>query len=252
MKHLSLLLTFLLAGGNAHARVFSFDNEHLFTYFRGAAGLSEVAKTAFADSSGVGTSFSDEVKYNFSGELGFAVSYDFVTLKLGVEGIVPKDIAAASGSNSSSEELLTVDSELLAVTPVVSLEFEVYRTQESRIMIGAGVGRASLTVKNVYKLTDQGSTDLGVTDYTEEMTGTALGGSIYTQIESHFTDNVTATIEAGYRYYQVEELEHEAAVTTINGAVAAGATATNNDGAKRAIDLSGLFVGVGLRFYIQI
>ena len=251
MKYL-VLGFFLLVSSHTHGRVFSFESENLATYLRGTAGLSAVDNTAFAASSGSGTSFTDQVKYNFSGELGFIFTHSGVSLRLGVEGLIPKEVEAASGTNSGGTELLTVTSENLGVIPIANLEVAFYELGSTRLSAGGGVGYVTLSSKNTYTITTDGQSALGVTDYVEEVSGSTIGGQIFGMLESHFTDNVTVTAEVGYRYYKVSELTHDTDVTTINGTFAKGATAVNNDGTKREIDLSGLFVGLGFRIYIDI
>lgn len=233
------------------ARVFSFDDQYLSTYLRGTGGLSSVGQTGFGNASGTETSFSEEVNYDYSGGIGLTLSYQKVTLRLGVEAILPQEVFA-TGANTAGTELLSVTSENLAVVPNVALEFQIHRLEQTRFMFGLGAGLASLTLKNTYDLTAEGESELGVSDYSEVMEGSALGGQAYFIMETLFTDNVTFTSQIGYRYYKIESLEHTQASTTINGTVVEGSPALNSDGGQREVELKGFYIGLGLRFYISL
>ena len=235
------------------ARVFDFSQEYLSTYIRGTGGLSNLNKDAYGAASGATTTFEDKVEFNFSGEVGVALSVSQVTLRLGVEGLVPKELDGIEGKDGSGVNLLTLRSETLGIVPTVSVEIAVYQDASARFLVGIGIGKASVTVTNTYTLTAAGTAALGgVTDYTEVAKGSAIGGNAFAGIESLFTDNVTFTAEVGYRYYQLNELKHDQSAATIVGNVVAGDRAVNSDGSDRTLNLKGLYAGIGLRFYIGL
>lgn len=236
----------------AQARVFDFSEEHLSTYLRGTGGLSNLNKDAFGEASGASTTFEDKVDFNFSGEVGLAISYAQFTLRLGLEGLVPKELEGIEGVDGAGTVLMTLKSENLVFIPTVALEYIVFQESSARFLVGVSVGQARATMKNTYTMTADGTADLGVASYTEEAYGTALGGSIFGGIESLFTDNVTFTAEVGYRLYQIDELKHEQDAVTVNGSVTVGDPVLNSDGTARTLNLKGLYAGIGLRFYIGL
>ena len=116
MRGAVLVLVFFLSI-TASARKFSFENEGFSTYLRGTGGLSNVAKDVYGKASGANTLFEDKVEFNFSGEVGVALSIASMVIRIGVEGIVPKKQSGIEGTLSSGTKLFDLDSEVLAVTP---------------------------------------------------------------------------------------------------------------------------------------
>lgn len=248
-----IFILVLVMGSRTSARVFNFDSERFSTYLRGTGGFSNLEKGAFEDSSGASTVFNDKVEFNFSGEIGFALSVSSLTIRLGLEGLLPQELSEADGSDSSGTELMSLNSEALAMIPKGVVEVVLFSDGVSRLIGGFGVGKGNITLTNVYTLTAAGQAAYsGVSDFTEVVKGSALGGEVFMGIESLLVDNVTFTAEVGYRVYKFKDLKHDSAVTTFQGDVAEGAAAVNDDGTVRELDMRGLFVGVGLRFYINL
>lgn len=234
----------------AQARVFSFQDANLAPYLRTTGALSHLGKAAFSSSSGTDTVLSGESAYAYSGELGFLFGLgDSVKVRLGAEMIEHKPVDA-KGLNPSGAERFKLASSVTVFNPNVSLEF-IYKTSANvRFYFLLGGGYADVTVDNIYTMSNN---DLGVGNFSEKLSGTTYSGHAGIGAETLFVDNVTFSIDLGYRYLPVRSLSYKAAVNNIvsPSGVAQGAEALNHDGNPRTFDLSGISAAVALRFYLH-
>lgn len=76
---------------------------------------------------------------------------------------------------------------------------------------------------------------------TLDLSGSAFGGEVALEAEKSFGGQVAGTLMLGYRFAKITDV-----TTTIGGVEA---RLLNDDGSNAALDLGGLNVGVGLRFY---
>ncbi|MCB0362071.1 MAG: hypothetical protein KDD35_05100 [Bdellovibrionales bacterium] len=239
---------------SAKARVFDFKNEYLASYLRGTAATSRAGRDAFGYSGGIDTLYEDEVAYNFSGEIGFLLRFrNIVTLRVGMEILQTKPLAEIPGNNASQVQRFSLNSNLLVLHPIGTLELDMLPSNESRLFIFAGAGLADATLENEYVMTATGTSELGgITDFTEKAVATQLsyhGGVGYERL---LADTVTFSFELGYRYLPLPKFKLDKNVTTIaQGSASKNDVLLNGDGSRRSIDMSGPYASIGFRFYID-
>lgn len=257
-RSLAVLLTILGLAAPAHARIFNFKNEKFATYFRGTAGMSNLKKAAFErsggqDAGGAELSFSDQTNYNYTGEFGIVFTVSRANVRLGLELLRPNAATGVEARNAGGTALYTVDSTVIGYGGVANMEFNLIQTDSSRLFFTGGGGYFSTTLKNEYRFTAAGQSAYpGQADYVEEGTAFNLMGQASFGYEFLFADSVTAVFDAGYRFLLVNNLKHSRDANTLTGTVAPGQTMQNRGGGDRSIDLSGIWVGLGLRFYIGL
>ncbi len=251
------LSLFLFSGSVAHARVFNFKDSWAAAYFRGTGGVSKSSDNAYEHTSGSSTAFEDEVDYNFSGEIGFAFLLgDALSLRFGAEGLQTKSIIATGTNAAGTIDYMDVDSKSVAFNPNFTAEVDVFNSGTSRAFVFAGAGYAEVKVTNDYSMTAAGTGIYAGSPNTfkETWAASAINYNAGAGYEMFILDNVTFTIDAGWRVLNVTDFEYAAATTVIRGAtsqaVAAGATVVDNFGNKPELDLGGAFVGVMFKFYI--
>jgi hypothetical protein len=247
------LLLILVCVFSAEARVFNYKEASKAAYLRGTGALSRVGQSAFENSSGTDTELKGESTYAYSGELGFVFGVGSMTnIRLGAEMIQHRPVDG-KGLNPAGEERFALDSSVVVFNPNVTLEF-IYKTQDNlRFFVFTGLGFADVTVDNRYTMTATGSTELGVADFSEKLTGSTYSGHAGIGLEARFVDNVTFSCDFGYRYLPVRTLKYKGDVNNIvaPGGAAKGDEALNHDGHKRSLDLSGISAGITFRFYLQ-
>ena len=248
-----LLSSILTLAEPAEARVFNFKNEIIAGYFRGSMAMSRLARTPYENVSGATTEFTgDEHTYNYSGEIGFLLNIgEVMTFRVGAELIQSKE-SEVIGNNASATKLFDLVSDVFVFNTTGTIEYHFYTTDTTRWSVFGGIGLGSVSLDLEYSFTADGLSELGVaSDYTEEIGSYIIGAHAGTQFEFLFADTVTMALEAGFRHLPVPKLEYEEDATTINGAVSKGASALNSDGSNRTLDLSGYYVGLGFRFYLD-
>lgn len=257
MRGLAPLFLFLLfIGESSSARVFSFKSERIASYFRANGGISRLGTSAFSYSSGEDTTFDGgRAAYNFGGEIGFLFTpHESFSLSFGLE-LLQGQTAEVVGSNAAEAKLFDLTSKVFVMNPTMSLEIYFYQTAYSRAAFVLGGGWASVSMDNAYTFTAQGLSDLQVTeDYTEKTEGTQISALVAMAFETHFTDNVTAYFDVGYRHLPFSNLSHKAAIPDPIGsgsAIKKGDSVRDHNGAKRVLDLSGAYVGIAFRFFFD-
>jgi len=257
LRFFSLLLFCIGCGGSfaAHARLFNYAESTVAPYLRGVGGFSGVRQSPYGNSSGGGTDVDRDYKYQYSGELGvqFGLGED-LHLRLGAEIGQHGPVTDAIGVNTTSgAKRFSLDSSVFMFNPNVSLSYIFSRVDSWRFFVYGGVGLASVTVENRYKMTAAGTAQLGgVTDFNEKMEGSAVSFHMGTGFEMLFVDNVTVGLDLGYRYLKVNTLKYTGDMTTIlspTTGVSKGEQAKDHDGNNRFVDLSGATVGLTFRFY---
>jgi hypothetical protein len=252
MKLFGLLLIALWSA-TAGARVFSFKDSNFGVMLRGTGGMSNLGDDAFGKSSGQDTTTDDQSKYQYGGEIAAVMGVgEKANFRLGAE-IVRHHPVKGHGKNSSDAELFELESKTFVFNPNVAVEIIFDQGESTRWYGQLGVGYAMVDVENRYAMTAQGAGELGVGDFGEKLSGTGLAYIIGVGLETSALNNATLSLEAGYRYLKISELKHTGDVNNIvsPSGVAKGAAATNHDGSKRELDLSGAFVGAALRFYLH-
>lgn len=239
----------------AEARVFSFKNEGIASFLHGTYGPSMLAQQPYASSSGVDTSFDKKFSYNASGEMGLLwVFSEQIALRLGIEAIQGyPTVKETVGSNPSGQQRMSVNSSVFAIHPNAALEYYISTKNSYRIFGYAGAGYALVTMQNNYTMTAQGTSDLGgITDYGEQSKATAISMIAGSGIEVHFSDTTTFLFDLNYRYLPVRNLTYKNSATGTQGSFVNGQPVLNDNGSNRSIDLSGVSVGIGFRFYIKV
>lgn len=237
----------------SEARVFNFKSEYLASYLRATGGMSRAGDQAFGDSSGVDTTFEDEVAYNFSGEIGFLLMFkDRVTFRVGVELLETKPLVEVPGSDASGTALFALNSQAIVLQPVGTFEFNIMPKPDSRLFFYLGGGLAELTLENSYVMTADGETSLAQTDFTEKLKSRAWSGHGGIGYEMLMADTVTVSFDLGYRYLPFSELKFkEDSSTLTQGAAVSNDVALTNSGDKRILDMSGPYFALTFRFYID-
>ncbi len=245
---LGILLTTVSA---AQARVFNIANESFAAYLRGSYG-SKFENTLNSKSSGTGVTLDADHEYNFSGEFGFIYAMPWMNVRFGLEVIKPSDIKDAIGKSAAGAELYSMTSEISVMIPKFALEFNLHKWPSSRLYLSGGAGYANLAARNSYVFTSAGNTAFpGLADFYEDMRSSAMAYEGTLGYEHLLTDTTTYALEAGYRCLVFDEIYQNRDVTTFQGAVVKGDKAKNMDGENRSLDMTNIFVGLTLRFWIK-
>lgn len=240
-----------VCGSVAHARIFNFKDTWVSAYVRGTGGLSNVGNDLFADTSGSSTRFKDEVDYNFSGELGFAFQLgDRLVFRAGVEGLQTK-LVDAIGRNTSQVKIMDVESKATTFNPNGTIEIGFRNTGTSRFFAFAGAGYSTVKVTNDYSnVSAYGS----AATFKETWAANVISYQGGVGWEAFIFDNVTFSVDAGWRQLDVTSLNYDSSATVIRGgattSVTKGSKVTNNSGNVVNFDFGGYFVGVMFKFYI--
>lgn len=241
------------------ARVFSYKDSWFTTYLRGSAGLSHLGDNAYDDTTGNNTKFDEEVTYNFSGELGLALQFsEEMVLRFGVEGLQAKNRDAKGVVASNPSNYIEVESSVLSFSPIVTAEYNYITLVNTRFYVLAGAGYSTIKVSNENTLSSGAATAYSYVDanpYKEAWVGKptfSYHGGL--GMEYFVFDNVTMSLDLGWRILHVEEFEYQDTITVIRGSsstsVTKGATVRDNRGQTVDLDMGGLFVGLMFKFYI--
>lgn len=245
MKFAWLVFSLMMLITRAEARVFNINTEKFAGYFLVTGGPSAISQNAFLNEDTTSNTYSDEVSYNYSGEFGFLYSTPVVSMRFGFEVFKPSALKNVLANNGTTD-IYSLNSDIIAYSPKLGIEFNVHRTNTYRSFIQAFVGSASVSYKNVYTILSYG----GQSDHTVDAKGTATlyGGSL--GVESHMTDTTTYIFEFGYRQMVADSLNYSRDVTTFQGAKTAGSPVLDASGTARSLDFTGGFLSFGFRFYL--
>lgn len=244
-----VLLLILFFGGEANARKFDMKNEVFATYFGGGFGPSNVSDHAFGMAAGTGVQTDQIVRSNFSGEFGVLFALSKLNVRLAGEYLVGRALTGVKG-NAGSTEYYDLDSKITAFVPMALVETEIWSASETRIVLGGGLGMASVSLDQEYEMTATGATNLGVASYIEKASASVSTWRAYLGGETLFVDTTTVAIELGYRDLKVGSLQSTKATSSLTGAQSAGTTLINMDGSSRSFDLGGAYANIYFRFYL--
>lgn len=251
---LGFFTLFLFSSHVVQARVFDFKSATVAPYIRGTGGTTPLGQDAFIHGSGVGTTLTSKSNYNYSGEVGLNMKIaDIANLRLGAELISAIPVSNARGTNAAGAERFSLNSNLTVFNPNATIEVFLLKGASARLYSFAGIGYGVANLTNSYTMTSTGTDELGgLSSYDEKAVGSSLTYTVGMGFETVFSDNVTLSLDAGYRYLQLQNMTHTGPVTTIaQGSVAKGDVLKNPDGTARRLDLGGAFVGLTFRFYIN-
>lgn len=242
----------LALGGAAHARVFNWKEATLAAFVRANGGATSLGKHAFADSLGDGEAVDASSRLNYGGEIGVLLAPGpFFHVRVGAELLQYRPISEAAGVDPGGTEMYRLDSSVSVFNPNVTLEFAGMPKGTLRYYGYVGAGYADVTVENKFRMTIAGASAHGVGDFNELLSGQTLSATAGGGVEILFNDNVTCALDLGWRYLRVSSLKYKGDAATIRGNVTKGEAALNPSGEPRTLDLSGLTVGVGFRFYLN-
>lgn len=246
-----LFAALLLFTSSGWARVFNFSGEKFAPYIKGSYQPTTVGDQAFATSSGTGNTFSSKNTYNTSFEFGFAYGFKGMRLRFGFEALKPPTLSGVTGADAGGTSMYALNSDILGYAPKIGFELNLKEWPTSRLYVSGDYGAMSVTVKNTYAFTADGTAAYpGMVDFTEELKGSgqAIDGAV--GFEFLAFDTTTFSIEVGYRTMTIANLKHNLPVTSFQGAVVKGDAALNDDGTARALALSNLYASLGFRFWI--
>ncbi len=239
----------LLFAASAEARKYDMKNEVFATYFGGGFGPSNVFDHAFTMAAGSGVQTDQLVRSNFSGEFGIILAISKLNIRLAGEYLVGRALSGVKG-NVGATEYYDLDSKITAFVPMALIETEIWSKTETRIVIGGGMGVASVSLDQDYQMTATGATNLGVASYIEKGSASAPTWRAYVGGETLFVDTTTISLELGYRELKVGSLQSTKDTTSLTGAQSAGTTLINMDGSPRSFDLGGAYANIYFRFYL--
>jgi len=252
MIRFAAALSFLFVTTAAEARVFNFKEGNLGVMLRGKGGTSSIGKDTFGNSSGADTVIEDEIKYSYGGELGVIIGMgSSMNLRIGAEMVRHHPITDGNGKNPAGQDRFTYDAYTFLFNPNVAVEIFMEEGDSTRVFAQVGVGYAMVDVENRYRMTAQGTSDLGVNDFSEKMSGTTMSYLIGAGFETVMLDNVTFSMDAGYQYIRLKDLKYTGDVNNFVGGGTKGESALTHNGTKRELNLSTPFVGASLRFYLN-
>lgn len=245
-----ILLLFLFVVP-AEARVFNLQNETFAPYLRGTAGLSSAGKSPYAHSSGMTTEFNDEIEYNYTGEVGVLLTSKHVGFTLGVEFLTSKKVSPV-GSSSGGVEWMGLDSQIKGTFVKAGLLFQRPSASPNyRSYVGFNAGFGKLKMQNDYALTADGTTQYSLTNVEEKATAETFLAEVTLGFEFSFADVSTMVIEGGYRYLKADDWKYDGSGTNFMGTYNDGDPVLNHDGTARQVNMSGWFLGLGLRIYVD-
>jgi len=246
----SLIVVALIAlSGTAEARKFDMKNEVFATYFGGGFGPSNVSDHAFRMAAGTGVLTDQWVRSNFSGEFGVLFTISRFNVRLAGEYLVGRALAGVKGYYGTTE-YYELDSKITAFVPMALIETEIWSKMETRLVLGGGLGMASVSIDQEYEMTAAGATGLGVASYIEKASTSVSAWRAYIGGETLFVDTTTVALELGYRELKVGALQSTKDTTSLTGQQTTGTTLINMDGSPRSFDLGGAYANIYFRFYL--
>ncbi|MES2962450.1 MAG: hypothetical protein V4760_01075 [Bdellovibrionota bacterium] len=243
-----VLLAFVLPSVS-HARAFDLKNERVAPFIRGTFGYCLAGTTAFGGSSGADITFDKSANFATGGEFGVVVEGPSLGMRISVEYLIPKQLTSAEGKDQAGATQFSMESKMGVLIPQVNFDFNMKTTNVSRYFVGGGVGMATLTLENQFTQS-AGSSYSALGNFTENGTGSTVGGQVYAGYETHFTDTVSISFDVGYRYYNVTTINSTKSQTSFTGSQVEGQPLKNHDGTDRQVNLSGPYGALGFRFYL--
>jgi hypothetical protein len=244
-----IVIVLTLLSSAAQARKFDMKNEVFATYFGGGFGPSNVSDHAFGMAAGTGVQTDQLVRSNFSGEFGVLFAISRFNVRLAGEYLVGRALTGVKG-NSGTTEFYELDSKITAFVPMALIETEIWSKMETRLVLGGGLGMASVSLDQEYEMTAAGVTGLGVASYIEKASASVSTWRAYIGGETLFVDTTTVALELGYRELKVGALQSTKDTTSLTGSQTTGTTLINMDGSPRSFDLGGAYANIYFRFYL--
>lgn len=253
-----LLVAIWIWAAVAHARVFSFSDSWMVAYLRGTGGMSNISDDAYAHSTGSNTTFDREVEYNFSGEIGLSLLMgEKLSVRFGVEGLKGQEVKTRGTLITDPNDTIDIESSVLAFSPVATIEYSYLNLGAMRLYGFAGLGYSTVTVTTEHTLSADSKTYYAhpANTYKETWEGDpTISYQLGTGFEYFTMDNVTISMDVGWRFFHVKEFSYKESATVIRGSTAVdvgrGDTVRDDGGHIIDLDMGGLFVGLMFKFYI--
>lgn len=236
----------LLSVHQVEARIFQLTKEKFASYLTLSGSLTPSAGTTHFDGESAAVSYSAGLKNSYSGEFGFISVAGPVTLRFGFEILKPPSMNALEAQTAGGAALYRIDSDITGFVPKLGFDLNLVTKPLWRVYMHGDVGQASVTIKNQYS-------DLSVapnTDFESQWKGGAQSLSGGFGIEYAAVDLTSVVLEIGYRQLKFGKLTYAEAVTDTRGAQRAGDVVSTIDGENRTLDLSGLTISVGGRWWL--
>lgn len=242
------VLGFLMFSQQTSAKIFDANKSAGGAYFRGSYGLG-LENTLNAKSQGTGSKVDSTTPYNFSGEFGGLYSTKLVNIRIGIEIIYSPQKDTDGIYSASGAKMYSLTSNIFVLNPKLGIEINAKRWARSRLQLGGSVGYAMLSARNSYAFNTAGTSQYGISDFAEEISGTALSFEGMLGFETLLLDSTTVMLEGGYRSLSFDEVTYSKDVINFQGTKAKDAKVLNSDGTKRTLDLSQAYVGLAFRFW---
>ena len=225
------------------------NKETFAGYFSLSGGSSMLGQQAY-EGEASGVTYSSKVGYNYGGEFGVVYVRSATSLRFGMEIIKPKALDNVKGSNASSTALYNLKSDVTGIVPKLTVDFNLRTTPQARSFVTASAGYANVTVKNTYDLTAAGTAAYPGMDTTMEAkgTGTQLAASLGQ--EGVLSDNTTYIFEIGYKQLSIGDLKYSKDANLFGTSHSSGDAVKKADGTGRDLNLGGMVISLGFRFYM--
>lgn len=237
-------LFLILLSTAAQARVFNLTQEKFGSYLRLSGGPLAASDDLFLKESAA-DQFSKEFKQNISGEFGFVTVNGPFSLRFGFEVLRPSPLKDVTASNGTTD-LYEVSRDLSAMIPKIGLDVNLVSRPKWRLFASVETGQAHLTIKNKYR-------ELGIApnaDFDSEWKGQAQSLSGGMGVEYAAFDLTSVVLEIGYRQLKYTKLTYSQDITDLQGAHRAGDRVLLTDGENRQLNLSGMTVSLGARWWL--
>jgi hypothetical protein len=217
-------------------------------YFSLSGGSSMLGQEAF-EKEASGVTYSSKVGYNYGGEFGVVYARTAASLRFGIEIIKPQLLDNVKGSNSTTH-LYSIKSDVMAIVPKVTADINLRTTQTARSFVTASAGYANVTLKNTYTMTAAGTAAYPGMDTAAEAkgTGTQLAASLGQ--EGFLSDNTTYIFEIGYKQLLVDNMKYSKDANLFGTSHSSGDAMKKTDGESRDLNLGGVVISLGFRFYL--
>lgn len=248
MQLICFVILPLLFSSVTNAKIFDSSKSAGGAYFRGSYGLG-IENTLNSKTQGTGSKVDSTTPYNFSGEFGGLYTTKFFNIRLGIEIIYSPEKDTDGIYSSSGAKMYSLTSNIFVLNPKIGIEMNIKRWGRSRLQLGGSVGYATLSARNSYAFNSAGTTQYAISDFSEELSATAMSFEGMLGFETLMLDSTTIMFEGGYRSLSFDEITYSKDVINFQGTKTKDAKALNSDGSKRSLDLSQAYVGLSFRFW---
>ncbi|HPI39286.1 MAG TPA: hypothetical protein PLJ21_00675 [Pseudobdellovibrionaceae bacterium] len=236
---------------SAEARLINLNSEGFASYLSYYGGSSALATTPFENEAVSGYTYSDSLALNYGGEFGFLYNRGRAGFRFTIEVIRPNKLENLLVKDSNQLTLYSMTSDITGYSPKLGIELGLVSRPTSRWILLFYGGTATVTIKNDFVLTSDGSAAFsGVSDHSVILraTGTQYGGAL--TYEFLFNDSTTLFFDMGYRSMLLSQIVYAQSVTTFSGVKAQGDAVMSSTGLAKTLDFSGYLLNFGFRIFM--